>query len=127
MPRVLETVYGADGLILASPVYWENVSSQMKVFMDRAATRYYHEERLTPEGRRPGRHRGRDGAQRHAERPCAASWRCRAARSYPILKPGRRADKPGEAAADAQLMAEARNLGRAMAARLGRDEVEPPA
>jgi len=47
MPGILEQVYAADGLILATPVYYENVSGQMKTFMDRNATRYYHEEWLT--------------------------------------------------------------------------------
>jgi len=32
---ILERVYAADGLILASPVYYEDVSGQMKVFIDR--------------------------------------------------------------------------------------------
>ena len=48
MAGVLEAVYGADGLILASPVYYENVSGQMKTFIDRNATRYYHDEWLAP-------------------------------------------------------------------------------
>ena len=41
MPGILEQVYTADGLILATPIYYENVSGQMKTFMDRNATRYY--------------------------------------------------------------------------------------
>jgi len=32
---LLERVYAADGLILASPVYYENVSAQMKALIDR--------------------------------------------------------------------------------------------
>ena len=37
---ILDAVYAADGLILASPVYYENVSAQMKAFMDRNVFRY---------------------------------------------------------------------------------------
>jgi len=32
---LLDRVYAADGLILASPVYYEDVSAQMKAFIDR--------------------------------------------------------------------------------------------
>jgi len=40
---ILERMYGADGLILASPVYYEDVSGQMKVFIDRNCFNNYHE------------------------------------------------------------------------------------
>jgi len=43
---VLDAVYAADGLILATPVYYENVSAQMKAFMDRNMFRYAHDEWL---------------------------------------------------------------------------------
>jgi multimeric flavodoxin WrbA len=43
---ILDAVYAADGLILATPVYYENVSAQMKAFMDRNVFRYAHEEWL---------------------------------------------------------------------------------
>ncbi len=36
-------MYGADGLILATPVYYEDVSGQMKVFIDRNCFNNYHE------------------------------------------------------------------------------------
>lgn len=39
MAAVLEQVYTADGLILSTSVYYENVSSQMETFIDRNATR----------------------------------------------------------------------------------------
>ena len=41
MAGILDQVYAADGLLLATPIYYENVSGQMKTFMDRNATRYY--------------------------------------------------------------------------------------
>ena len=43
---ILDAVYAADGLILASPVYYENVSAQMKTFIDRNVFRYAHDEWL---------------------------------------------------------------------------------
>jgi multimeric flavodoxin WrbA len=43
---ILNAVYAADGLVLATPVYYENVSAQMKAFMDRNVFRYAHDEWL---------------------------------------------------------------------------------
>lgn len=43
---VLDLVYEADGLLLASPVYYENVTAQMKAFMDRNVFRYTHDQWL---------------------------------------------------------------------------------
>jgi multimeric flavodoxin WrbA len=43
---ILDAVYAADGLILATPVYYENVSAQMKAFIDRNVFRYAHGEWL---------------------------------------------------------------------------------
>ena len=120
MPGVLEQVYAADGLILATPIYYENVSGQMKTFMDRNATRYYHDEWLTP------RVVGliAVGAESSADDTLAAMRRFVALSNpeeLPAVALGGCADKPGEAAADAGLMAEARALGRSMAERLGLD------
>lgn len=126
MAGVLEAVYGADGLILASPVYWENVSSQMKAFMDRAATRYYHEQWLAPKvvGLIAV------AAETGLDDTLSAMGRFVSLASgdeLPTLRLSGLADSPGVAAADTALMAEARDLGRAMAARLGREQVESPA
>jgi multimeric flavodoxin WrbA len=126
MARVLDVVYGADGLILASPVYWENVSSQMKAFMDRTATRYYHEEWLLPKVVglvAVATETGLSDTLGAMRRFMALA----SGEELPILSLGGCADRPGEAAADAPLMAEARDLGRAMAARLGRDSGEASA
>ena len=46
--RVLDKVYAADGLILATPVYYEDVSAQMKTFIDRNYRRYEHGQLLEP-------------------------------------------------------------------------------
>lgn len=43
MPQLLEKVYGADLLLLASPVYYDNVSGLMKLFIDRNCHHYNHE------------------------------------------------------------------------------------
>ena len=43
---MLDLVYAADGLLLACPVYYENVTAQMKAFMDRNVFRYAHDEWL---------------------------------------------------------------------------------
>jgi multimeric flavodoxin WrbA len=120
MAGILEQVYAADGLILATPIYYENVSGQMKTFMDRNATRYYHEEWLTPKvvGLIAV------AAESSADDTLAAMRRFVALSNpeeLPVVALGGCADKPGEAAQDAELMAKARALGRSMAELLGLD------
>jgi multimeric flavodoxin WrbA len=118
MPGVLQAVYSADGLILASPVYYENVSSQMKTFMDRNATRYYHERMLAPKAVgliAVAAESGLDDTLAALRRFVALS----STEEIPTVDLGVCADQPGDAAADPVLMAEARELGRAMAANLG--------
>jgi multimeric flavodoxin WrbA len=118
MPGVLEQVYAADGLILASPIYYENVSGQMKTFMDRNATRGYHEQWLTPKVVgliAVAAESGLDDALAAMRRFVALSN----PEELPVVSLGGCADKPGEAAANAELMSEARALGRSMAERLG--------
>jgi multimeric flavodoxin WrbA len=115
---VLEQVYAADGLILASPVYYENVSSQMKAFMDRNAIRYFHDEWLAPKivGLiAVAMESGLDDTLAAMRRFVALSN----PQEVPTLSLGGCADKPGEAASNAELMAEARALGQALAERLG--------
>jgi multimeric flavodoxin WrbA len=120
MPGVLEQVYAADGLILATPVYYENVSGQMKTFMDRNATRYYHDDWLAPKvvGLIAV------AAESSADDTLAAMRRF-VALSNPeersVVALGGCADKPGSASDDAELMAKARALGRSMAELLGLD------
>jgi multimeric flavodoxin WrbA len=43
----LDRVWAADGLILATPIYFRNVSAQMKAFMDRTNDRFMREQYLT--------------------------------------------------------------------------------
>lgn len=118
LPAVLEKVYAADGLILATPVYYEDVSAQMKLFIDRNAFRYYHEDWLTP------RVVGLIAvATSSGVEDTLATLRRFVALSdpdeVPVLSMGGLASDIGDAAADAALMAEARALGRAMARHLG--------
>ncbi|MDP2953032.1 MAG: flavodoxin family protein [Chloroflexota bacterium] len=50
--RVLEEFYDADGVILASPVYYFNVSALMKLFMDR--NRFNRRRGMVPKARSAG-------------------------------------------------------------------------
>ena len=120
MAGILEQVYCADGLLLATPIYYENVSGQMKTFMDRNATRYYGEKWLT------AKVVGviAVAAESGADDTLAAMRRFVAfsnPEELPVVALGGCADKPGDAAQDAELMAKARALGRSMAERLGLD------
>ena len=45
---LLDKVWSADGLILATPIHFCNVSAQMKAFMDRTNDRFLRNEFLTP-------------------------------------------------------------------------------
>ncbi len=45
---LLGKVWNADGLILATPIYFSNVSAQMKAFMDATNDRYLAEDWLRP-------------------------------------------------------------------------------
>jgi multimeric flavodoxin WrbA len=43
---IIEKYYSADAVILASPVFFHNVPSQMKAFMDRCYFPYVHKKRV---------------------------------------------------------------------------------
>jgi multimeric flavodoxin WrbA len=115
---VLELVYAADCLILATPVYYENVSAQMKAFMDRSVFRYAHDEWLaakvvgliavTAET-------GLDETLAALRRYVALST----AGDVPVYSLGGYADKLGAASADVELLAAARQLGSDLAGALG--------
>jgi multimeric flavodoxin WrbA len=118
MAGILEQVYAADGLLLATPIYYENVSGQMKAFIDRNATRYYAGAHLSPKAVGLIAIAG----ESDAEDTLAALRRFLALSNpeeLPVVELGGCADKPGEAANDAELMAGARTLGRSMAELLG--------
>ena len=46
MRSIATRVYAADGLILASPVYYYNVSAQMKIFIDRNFFFFRHKQKM---------------------------------------------------------------------------------
>ncbi len=120
MAGILDQVYDADGLILATPIYYENVSGQMKTFMDRNATRNYGEQWLTPKGVgliAVATESSADDTLDAMRRFLALSN----PEELPVVALGGLADKPGDAAQDAELMAKAGELGRAMAELLDLD------
>jgi multimeric flavodoxin WrbA len=120
MVGILEQVYAAEGVILATPIYYENVSGQMKTFMDRNAIRYYGGEHLAPKVVGLIAVAG----ESDAEDTLAAMRRFVSLSNPeepPVVALGGLADKPGDAAQDAELMAKAGELGRAMAEQLALD------
>ena len=111
---ILDAVYAADGLILATPVYYENVSAQMKAFMDRNVFRYAHGEWL------PARVVGLVAvtAETGLDETLAALRRyvvLSTDHDVPIVTVTGFADTAGSAAQDAKLIAAARRLGAQMA------------
>ncbi len=116
--RLLATVYAADGLLLATPVYYENVSAQMKAFMDRNLFQYSHDVFLTPKVIGllvVTAETGLDDALAALRRFVALSTEG----DLPVYSMGGYADAIGEAAKDAHLLAAARRLAADMAGPLG--------
>jgi len=110
----IDAVYEAEGLLLASPVYYENVSAQMKLFIDRCYHPYMHERRLAA---------GVVGliavaAETGLEETIAALQRyvrLSSERDIPTCSVTGLADERGAAAADPDLRAAARHLADDMA------------
>jgi len=116
--RVLATVYAADGLLLATPVYYENVSAQMKAFIDRNVFRYGHDVFLTPTVvglLAVAAETGLDDTLAALRRYVELSTKD----DVPVLSVGGYADAIGDAAANIGLLAAARRLGADMAEELG--------
>jgi multimeric flavodoxin WrbA len=114
-PRVLDEVYAADGVLLATPVYYEDVTAQMKAFIDRSVFKYNHEEMLRP------RVAGLlvVTAETGLEDTFASLRRFLALASdaeIPTLTLGGCADSLGVVADDEELLARGRALGAEMAA-----------
>lgn len=115
---VLDQVYAADCLVLASPVYYENVSAQMKAFIDRNVFRFAHDQWL------PARVVGLIAvtAETGLEDTLAALRRyvglC-TDHEVPVFTCEGYADAAGAAAADTALLADARRLGAELAGALG--------
>jgi len=115
---ILDLAYAADVLVLATPVYYENVCGQLKLFMDRSFFLYQHD--LWLRARAVGliavtAETGLDDALAAMRRYVALSTRD----APVVLTVGGSADAAGEAAKDDDLIAEARRTGRALAESLG--------
>jgi multimeric flavodoxin WrbA len=116
--EVLDRVYAADCLILGTPVYYENVSAQMKAFIDRNVFRYAHDEWLRAKA---------VGlvvvtAETGLEETVAALRRYVALSSdhdIPVSVCAGYADEAGAAAADDELLGDARRLAEDLAAAVG--------
>ena len=112
--RLLATVYAADGLLLATPVYYENVTAQMKAFIDRNVFNYSRDIFLTPKVvglLAVTAETGLDDALAALRRFVALSTEG----DLPVLSMSGFADAVGDAAGDAELLAAARKLGADMA------------
>jgi multimeric flavodoxin WrbA len=119
---ILERVYAADGLILATPVYYENVSGQMKVFIDRNCFNNYHEIWLRARAvgliavaESTGLDDAVDSLRRFVSLACDKKIK-------PLSVTGL-AYHEGDAAQNAALVAEVRDMARAIAAALRSDTV----
>jgi len=115
--RVLATVYAADGLLLATPVYYEDVSAQMKAFIDRNVFQYAHDIFLSPKAvglMAVTAETGLDDTLAALRRFVALSTEG----DLPIFSMGGFADTAGAAAADVELLSAARKLGADMAGAL---------
>ena len=114
---ILERMYAADGLILATPVYYEDVSGQMKVFIDRNCFNNYHEVWL--QARSVGliavaESTGVDEAVDSLRRFVALS----SDKKVKPLSVTGLAYRAGDAAGNVPLIAAVRDMARAMAAAL---------
>ena len=112
--EAIEAVYAADGLVLASPVYYENVSAQMKLFMDRCYFPYAHGRWLAAKVAgliAVAAETGLDDTLAALRRYVALS----SDREVPTFSVSGLADERGAAAADPELRAAARHLADEMA------------
>jgi multimeric flavodoxin WrbA len=115
---VLERVYAADCLVLGTPVYYENVSAQMKALIDRSLFRYSHDRwlcaavvGLVAVTAETGLQDALEALRRFVDLSSEGE--------IPTYTCGGYAGDAGEAAGDVTLLAEARAMGRALAEELG--------
>jgi multimeric flavodoxin WrbA len=116
--EVLGPLWEADGVIIASPVYGRTMSGQLKVLFDRCCHRY--SRGLMMRARTVGliavtAETGLDDTLRAMERSLESRFDV----LPPVLRASGFATYLGDAARNEVLLADARALGRAMAAALG--------
>jgi multimeric flavodoxin WrbA len=114
--ELLEKVFVADAVILASPVYADDVTGQMKVFIDRGCHPYGRGRRLT--GRAVGLitvadSTGLDDTLATFKR--ALVYFCKDREPVPIFEAKGYATVLGDAVKNEELMESGRRLGRDMA------------
>lgn len=111
---ILEKTYEADGVILATPVYYYNVSAQMKAFIDRNYFAYEHNQKA------PARavgliiiatSLGIEDTLHTMKQYVNEAFTLQEAN---LLAVSGFADKPGEVKRNLPLVEDARNLGKKM-------------
>ena len=118
---VIEKAYAADALLLATPVYYEDVSAQMKLFIDRNVFSYGHERMLTPKVVGLIAVAAETGLAGDARDPQALRGAL-VERRPPARRAGRLRRQAGDAAANEQLVAETHRFAEQLGAALR----EPP-
>ena len=118
---IIDKFYEADGVILACPVYYLNVTAQMKAFLDR--NYFPYKKNLRAKARSVGiivvaEQMGIEDTLNTLHQ--FVDWIFFVGRSRRLVVSGY-ADRPGDAKKNARLVAEARGLGRKMAESLKRE------
>jgi multimeric flavodoxin WrbA len=115
---VLERVYAADCLVLGTPVYYENVSAQMKALIDRSLFCYSHDQWLRAAAvglvavtAETGLQDALEALRRYVDLSSEGKIRTYTCGGY--------AADADDAAGDAALLSQARAMGRALAEDLG--------
>ena len=117
-PFLLDKVYSADLVVFATPVYYEDVSGQMKVFIDRNCHNYSHEIWLKAKSVgliAVAESSGLDETIATLRRYVAFSTN---GRLQPFVVTGKAA-KLGDAARDTELLAAVKKMAAAMMAEFG--------
>jgi multimeric flavodoxin WrbA len=115
-PALLDRVFAADGLILASPVYADDVTGQMKVFIDRACHPYARDRRMAAHTIglvSVADSTGLDDVLATFKR--ALVYFCKGRQPVPTYEAKGYATLLGDAARNEELMQSGRKLGRDMA------------
>ena len=118
---IMEKFYEADGVILACPVYYLNVTAQMKAFLDR--NYFPYKKNLRAKARSVGiivvaEQMGIEDTLYTLHQ--FVDWIFFVGRGRRLVMSGY-ADRPGDAQKDARLVTEARELGRKMTESLKRE------